>query len=148
MKKFFVLGLVFILAGAYFTFRTKNPPLSSLAQVTRNLDGAENAVETRNARALKSFLTDDFRAGDTDRQSFNTMMGASFLQWRDVQLSRSGEKIEIDGNSAVARGKFRLSHRAQEGAPMETQSGDYTLQLRREEGKWKVVSASGVEAIR
>ena len=148
MKKFFAIGLLFVLAGAYFTFRTKNPPLSSLQQVARDLDSAQAAVETRNAHALKSFLADDFRAGDTDRGSFNTMMGASFLQWRDVQLVRSGETIEIDGNSAVARGKFRLSHRAQEGAAVETQSGDYVLQLRREEGRWKVVSASGVEAIR
>lgn len=146
MKKIFAaLGMLFILAGAYFTFRTKNPPLSSVQQVTRDLDAAQKAIETRSAKQLKSYLSDDFRYGDTDRRDFNTMMGASFLQWRDVQLVRSSERIEIDGNSATATGKFRLSYRPSEGAAIETKSGDYILQLRHEDGQWKVVSASGGE---
>lgn len=146
MKKWIViLGALFIVAGAYFTFRRGSAPLSSKAQIALSLDQAETALEDRSAARLTKFLADDFRAGDSNRKDVNTMLAGSFWQWRDVEMLRNGEKISVNGETATVTGNYALRFRPSEGASYEMHGGLYTLQLRNAKGEWKVVSASSSE---
>jgi ketosteroid isomerase-like protein len=149
MKKWIVLvGALFIVAGAYFTFRRTNSPLSDKQQIAVAMEQAENAVETRSAARLKNFLAEDFRHGDTNRKDISSMMAGAFWQWRDVQLLRNGEKIYVDGDTATVTGNYALRFRPSEGATYEAHGGLYTLQLRRVNNEWKIVSASGGENLK
>jgi ketosteroid isomerase-like protein len=145
MKKLFaVVGVLLVLTGAYFTFR-RAAPLSDEAAISRELDSAEAALEARSAARVTQLLAKDFRTGDTGRKDFNTMLAANFWQWRDVELTRNGEKIAVTGDNATVTGNYAFRFRPSEGAPYEMHGGLYTLQLRRDEGQWKVVSASSSE---
>ncbi|HEX8552633.1 MAG TPA: hypothetical protein VF681_13880 [Abditibacteriaceae bacterium] len=149
MKKWIaVVGALFIIAGAYFTFRRANSPLSDKQQIALAMEQAESALESRSAARLKNFLAEDFRHGETNRKDLSSMMAGAFWQWRDVQLLRNGEKNSVSGDTATVTGNYALRFRPSEGATYEAHGGLYTLQLRRVSNDWKIVSASGGESLK
>ena len=145
LKWIAIAGLMLIMAGAYFTFRKSSSPLSSEAQITRELDQAESALEARSAPRLTHLLSEDFRWGDNDRKEFNQMVAGAFWQWRDVELTRTGQSVTVSGDNADARGTYVMRYRPSEGAAVETHRGNYVLHLRLEDGEWKVAAATGGE---
>ena len=141
-KIFAAIGVLLVLTGAYFTFRSATP-LSDEAQITQNLDEAQSALEARSAARVTKFLSKDFQIGDMNRKDFNSALAGAMWQWRDVKLTRTGEKITVSGDGATVTGLFKLRYSSTEGGTMETQAGAYTMHLRKEDGESKVLDVKG-----
>jgi len=140
---FIALGLLFIFAAGVSFWRSAHPPQSDEELLMSSLDNAASAVRDRSVGRVMSFLAPGFSANGTSRGEFNRMMTGAFFQWRDVQLDLSNQKVQISGDSATTSGHFVLNYRPQEGAAPENHRSDFSLQWRKIDGAWKIVSASG-----
>jgi len=144
---FIALGLLFIFAAGFSFWRSSNPPQSDEQILISSLDNAASAIRDRSVGRVMGVLAPGFSTGGTSRGEFNQMMTGAFFQWRDVKLDLSNRKVQINGDSATTTGRFALNYRPQEGASPESQSGDFSLNWQKIDGVWKVVSATGGEAL-
>jgi ketosteroid isomerase-like protein len=63
-----------------------------------------------------------------------------------VEITRSGETVEIRGEEATVSGQFSASYasiRESRTSPRRSLQGEYSILWRREDGNWKIVSAQG-----
>ncbi len=141
------LGLVLLLVGGLGYWRASHPLLSPEQQIAANLDDVSSALQNRAANRVLRHLAPEFSWNNTPRKEIGDLLRGSMLGWRDVQLQRSGERIEINGDAATSSGSFRLSFRSSQGGDAQTQSGTYNLQWRKIDGEWKITAAKGGESV-
>ena len=135
------LGLLLFVVGGISLWRAMHPPLTTEQQIVANMDDAARALENRLPRGILRHLAPEFSADGTSRKEFDSILKGMLFQWREVQVQRFNERVEVNGDSAVSSGTYRLSYRSAPDAPIESQSGSYSLQWRLLDGEWKVVAA-------
>jgi len=105
------------------------------------VDALQAAVESRDARALRSHLARDFIGPEgMDREGAVRTAQLLFLRNRDVDATLGPLQIEIAGQSATLR--FTAAMTGGSGAllPESGQVYDVTTGWRDEDGDWKLLS--------
>jgi ketosteroid isomerase-like protein len=139
----FVLGCILVLIGGVIWWRAKHPPLTAEQQIAANMDDAQRALQNRSAGGVLRHLAPDFSWNNTSRQEVSSMTKGSLFQWRDVQVERSNEQVDVSGTEATSTGSFRITYRSSPDAPPQTANGTYSLRWRLITGEWKIVKAEG-----
>lgn len=148
MRRFIMLlGLVLLIGGGLSYWRATHPVLSPQQQIAANLDDVASALQSRAANRVLSHLAPEFSWNNSSRKEIGDILRGSLLGFRDVQLQRSGETVQVQGDTATSSGSFRLSYRSSQGGQPQTQSGEYSLQWRKIDGEWKITSAKGGESV-
>jgi hypothetical protein len=141
------VGLFLILLAAYGAWRSANLVQSDTEQIRSVLDAAASGLKDRAASRITGNLTPDFKWGETSRSEFNQILSGALWQARDIDLVRTNEQIEVRGDTATSTGKYRASYRPAPEAGVETNSGNYSVTLRKIDGDWKIQSLRGGENI-
>jgi hypothetical protein len=139
------LGLVLLIAGGFGVWRAMHPPLTAEEQIIANIDDAAASIEQRSTSRLARYLAPEFSWNGTPRADVIRMLAGTFYQYRDVQLQRTIDRVQVDGDTATTNGTYRISFRAAPQAAPESQSGTFTLRWRLRDGNWQIVSAQGTE---
>jgi ketosteroid isomerase-like protein len=141
-------GLVLLIVGGIGVWRATHPPLTAEEQIVANIDDAAAGIEQRSVSRLAHYLAPEFSWNGTPRADVTRALAGTFYQWRDVQLQRTVDRVQVSGDTATTSGTYRISFRPAPDAAPETQAGTYTLQWRLRDGNWQIVAAQGGEALR
>lgn len=129
------------IGGAYYYFTVYLPPRQGTdeQQIMRLIVDVQRAVEQSNVSGVMEYISDDYedRHGLNRRMVHRLVLGAA-RDRRQINLSVEVPEIEVDGDSARFVAKVGMSVGRGEMADF-TVSGE----LRRERGRWLVVSAEG-----
>ena len=142
------LGLVLLIVGGIGVWRAMHPPLTAEEQIIANIDDAAVSIEQRSTSRLARYLAPEFSWNGTPRADALRLLAGTFYQFRDVQLQRTIERVQVNGDTATTSGTYHISFRSAPQAAPESQSGAFTLKWRLRDGKWLIVSAQGGEALR
>lgn len=147
-KYFIAVGVLLILAGGFSAWRASNPPQSEEQILLSTLDDAASAIQDRSVARVSKFLAPSFSWNGTSRSELKQVMTGAFWQWRDVQLQLTNQQVTVNGDEATTSGRFILNYRPAQDAAPESNSGNFTLQWRKADGQWQVVSATGADNMR
>jgi ketosteroid isomerase-like protein len=136
-------GFLLLLFGGWWSWHLAHPPLSDKEQIAANIEGIREAVEARNARQVASYLAPSFTWGDAKKSELQNQMVGGFLQWRDVTANVTGLHISIDGDTAVATGKYSLALRPNPHTRPEAFYDDFEVSFEKQNGNWLIVKAKG-----
>lgn len=146
-KLFLTGGAAFLLAGIVFWWQNQTPQTPQ-QQIIAALDDAETAIERRSVSGVMQHLARDFKWNSSSRSEVADLLRGTFFQARDVQITRSGESINVNGETATSTGTYRATYKTSPQGPPETSEGRFTLYWRLEDGQWKMyqANASGIGA--
>ncbi len=148
LKRYRVLVVVALLAALYLGWRLTRPPLSPEQQIRVNMDGVTQAIQNTSPRNILGYLSPDFQWNRTKRDEVEQMVREASVSATDVQITRSGERIQVRGNEATVTGDFRLSYRLLQESretPPHTSVGQYSVLWQKRNGDWKIVQVQGGE---
>jgi ketosteroid isomerase-like protein len=118
---------------------------SEEAKIHALLAKSSAAVEDSDVRGVTDLLSDDFKAGELDRQSVKGYLAARLLRGEKVTVVRREESIKVDGDKATASfdvGLFSGDRTKIKGViPSRMGTYRFTLTLAKIDGEWKVTRA-------
>ena len=136
-------GVLLLLVGGWFSWRNSHPALSDAEQITATLENLRLAVEDRNSKHFSSFLADEFTWNGQNKSEIQSAMNGAFLQFRDVTANITGLKVSVDGEKAIAAGKYSFAYKPTPRASSEASLGDFKLHLVKRDGNWLILKADG-----
>ena len=138
-------ALLAVIALAFFLMR---PKLTPEQQLRADMSGLERAIENTSPRDVLHYIADDFKWNDTDRESFSRLLKGALIETSKIEATRTGETYDVRGDSGTVSGTYTARYRRireSSSAPMNTLSGEYSIQWQQRDGEWKIVSATGSE---
>lgn len=141
--KIIVLLLVVVLGFVYW--RATRPHLTDEQQIAANIAGLEAAAQNRQSNQILHYLSSDFRWNNMKRQELGSYMSGFFWQARDVNVDLNATNTTVTGDTATTAGRFYFSYKPAPDAPLESKSGRFTAQWRRENGNWVITRVEGGE---
>lgn len=135
------VGVLLLLVGGWFSWRNSRPVLSDAEQVTATLENLRLAIEDRNAKHVSSYLADEFTWNGQSKSEIQSAMNGAFLQFRDATANITGLKVFVDGEKAIASGKYSFAYKPTPRASSEVSLGDFKLHLVKRDGDWLILKA-------
>jgi len=135
--------IVVLGGGGYLAWRLTHPPISDEERIARLLDRIEQGIETRSPRMILDTISSDYRDAfgytkrDIHRLSLNLLRTEGTFQ---VVLDEVN--IHVRGGEADANVSAEVTL-TQNGRVTEKYSGSLAAHLRKQAGKWRIVSATG-----
>lgn len=134
--------VIVIIGGAYYYFAVYRPPRrgTDRQQILRLIADVEKAVEQGRVSGVMEHISEDYedRHG-LNRRMVQRMVLAGARDRRKINLSVQVPEIEITGDTATFTAKVDYALEGQQEMRQMTVTGE----LRRESGRWMVVSAEG-----
>ncbi|MBV9868306.1 MAG: DUF4440 domain-containing protein [Abitibacteriaceae bacterium] len=137
------LGCVLFLIGGFLAWRAMHPPLSDQEQIDAQIEEIRTAVNHRSSGGAVKYLAKGFTYGGMSRSELKSNMGGLFLQWRHVELNVTGLHTQVQGDTAKSSGHFIFNTQSEEGSPVQSQRGDFTLHWEKRDGQWQIVQIDG-----
>ena len=132
-----------LLAGAFALVACRGK--SEEAKIHRLLGKGAAATEDSDVRGVTDLLSNDFKAGELDRQSVKAYLAARLLRGEKVTVVKRDESVTVDGRSATASFDVGLfsGERAKLKGVVPNRMGTYhfDLTLAKIDGEWKVTAA-------
>ena len=148
LKRYRVLVVVALLVAAYFGWRLSRPPLTPEQQIRANMNDVTQAMRNTSPRGILGYLSPDFKWNRTGRDEVEHLIREASAGATNVQVTRSGEQIQVRGDEATASGDFSLSYRmlqeSRETAP-HVVKGQYSVLWQKQNGEWKITQIQGGE---
>lgn len=149
LKQYRVLVVVVLLIFGYALWRLSRPPLTPEQQIRANMNGVAQAMQNTSPRAILGYLAPDFKWNNNSRDEVEHVIREAAVSATKVEVTRSGEKISVRGDSATATGDFSISFRMLQESretPPHVSAGQYTVLWQKQaDGDWKISSVQGGE---
>ena len=120
-------------------------PKSEEAKIHALLAKGAQATEDSDVRGVTDLLSEDFKAGELDRQSVKGYLAARLLRGEKVTVVKRDESIKVDGDSATAGfdvGLFSGDRKQLKGlVPNRMGTYHFDLTLAKRDGEWVVTGA-------
>jgi ketosteroid isomerase-like protein len=133
--------IVAVIAGAWYYFTVYRPPREGTdrEQILRLIASVEKAVEQGRVSAVMDYISEDYQdPNGYNRRMIHRMVLAGARDQRRMNLSVQVPEIEVSGDTARFVAEVGMMVDGSESRQLTV-----TGKLRREGGRWMVVSADG-----